>query len=148
MVDDNKNIEDIYDVKITKKVNKKGENIEENSKKEKPKPNDSRYKNALNLKGEAYTFINGKNVNIIKKDSLSKIFSLMGKNIDKSYPYLDYTIYSMEVVDTVLLQTLADQMFSDSENKKLPSLMDISCGNFNLVENKIQFILNEEEKKK
>ena len=72
----------------------------------------------------------------------------MGKNIDNGYPYLNFTIYSIDVVDTVLLTTLSDQIFSDVDDKKLPSLMDISQGNFNIVENRIQFVLNEEEKNK
>ena len=133
MVDDNKNIEDIYDTKYTKRIKKSDDKIEETSKKEKPIPNDSRYKNAIELKGEVYTIINEKNINILTKNSLENIFRLMGKNLDKCYPYIDFTTYSIEVVDTVLLNTISDQIFSDAENKKLPSLMDISCGNFNVV---------------
>ena len=123
MVDENKNIEDIYEKKITKRKTKKDDKIEETSKKEKPIANDLRYKNALNFKGEVYIMINGKNINILNKNILEKIFKLMGKNIDKCYHYIDYTTYSIEVVDTVLLNTLSDQIFSDSENKKLPSLI-------------------------
>ena len=147
MVDENKNIEDIYETKITKRITNKDDKVEETTKNEKPIPNDLRYKNALNLKGEVYTIINGRNINILTKNTIERIFNLMGKNIDKYYPYINYTTYSIEVVDTVLLTTLSDQIFSDAENKKLPSLMDISSGNFIIVENKIQFVLNEEAKK-
>ncbi len=148
MVDDNKNLEDIYEIKTTKKTTNKDDKVEENTKIEKLNPNETRYINALNLKGEVYTIINGKNINVLTNNSLERIFNLMGKKIDKYYPYINYTTYSIEVVDTVLLPTLADQIFSDAENKKLPSLMDISSGNFIFVENKIQFVLNEEAKKK
>ena len=148
MVDENKNIEEVYEVKFTKKIKKSDDKTEESSKTEKPIPNDLRYKNALNLKGEVYTIINYKNINILSKSSLENIFKLMGINIDKGYPYINFTTFAIDVVDTVLLNTLSDQIFSDAENKKLPSLMDISYGNFNVVENKIQFVLNEEAKKK
>ena len=148
MVDENKNIEDVFETKITKKTTQKDDKVEESTKNEKPVPNDQRYKNAINLKGEVYTIINGNNINILRKDTLERILKLMGKTLDNGYPYINFTTYSIDVVDTVLLNTLSDQIFSDVDNKKLPSLMDISAGNFIIVENRIQFILNEEEKKK
>ena len=43
MVDENKNIEDVFEVKITKKTTKKDDKLEETSKTDKPIPNDTRY---------------------------------------------------------------------------------------------------------